>query len=106
MLSPNKPAACSQSSGAPMTRQRPSLRYSTAGTGSGSGNLAAAMSAAILGVACFASADQPAISRMFTKWIGRSSIDSAPSVCSFNSRNKRVSCVQATKSGSPDLAAR
>ena len=35
------------------------------GTGAGSGSAAAAISAAIFGVACLPSADQPAVSRLF-----------------------------------------
>jgi len=82
----------------------------TVGTGSAAGSCAAAISAAILGMACFASRDQPPVSRMFTKWIGLSDTLAAPSVSALRSKNRRCSCVQAISSSSPlaplSLAAR
>ena len=65
-------------------RARPTCS-DTVATGSGSGSCAAASSAAIFGVAAFASFDQPPVSRMLTKRIGRSCTLGAPSVCSFSS---------------------
>ena len=65
------------------------------------GNWAAAISAAIFGVFGARSRDQPAASRMLTKWIGRCSTDAAPSVAELSSRKSRRSCVQATSRSSP-----
>ena len=48
----------------------------------GRGSWAAAISAAIFGVAALASFDQPPVSRMLTKRIGRSCSPGAPAVCS------------------------
>src|SRR3989454_7892351 len=83
-----------------MTRIWPPDLYSTLGTGSGSGSAAAASSAAIFGVACLPSADQPAISRMLTK--RSSALDPAASASSPKSG---ASCVQPTRSDSSPSAA-
>src|SRR3989449_8723621 len=83
-----------------MTRTWPADLYSTLGTGSGSGRAAAASSAAIFGVACLPSADQPAISRMLTK--RSSALDPAASASSPKSG---ASCVQPTRSDSSPSAA-
>src|SRR5438552_2065467 len=83
-----------------MTRIWPPDLYSTFGTGSGSGSAAAASSAAIFGVACLPSADQPAISRMLTK--RSSALDPAASASSPKSG---ASCVQPTRSDSSPSAA-
>ena len=61
-----------------MTRTRPADAYETVGTGAGGASWAAAISAAIFGSALAASFDQPPVSRMLTKRIGRSAADSAP----------------------------
>src|SRR5437773_10537986 len=84
----------------PITRTWPPDLYSTLGTGSGSGSAAAASSAAIFGVACLPSADQPAISRMLTK--RSSALDPAASASSPKSG---ASCVQPTSSDSSPSAA-
>src|SRR5256885_1781466 len=84
----------------PMTRTWPPDLYSTLGTGSGSGSAAAASSAAIFGVACLPSADQPAISRMLTK--RSSALDPAAPASSPKSG---ASCVQPTRSDSSPSAA-
>src|SRR5437773_254293 len=84
----------------PITRTWPPDLYSTLGTGSGSGSAAAASSAAIFGVACLPSADQPAISRMLTK--RSSALDPAASASSPKSG---ASCVQPTRSDSSPSAA-
>src|SRR3989441_7447599 len=98
------PAKCPAHSRAtaegPMTRIWPPDLYSTLGTGSGSGSAAAASSAAIFGVACPPSADQPAISRMLTK--RSSALDPAASASSPKSG---ASCVQPTRSDSSPSAA-
>src|SRR6267378_6305670 len=83
-----------------MTRIWPADLYSTLGTGSGSGSAAAARSAAIFGVACPPSADQPAASRMLTK---RSS--DFESAASASSPKSGASCVQPTSSDSSPSAA-
>src|SRR5438046_5043319 len=83
-----------------MTRIWPPDLYSTFGTGSGSGSAAEASSAAIFGVACLPSADQPAISRMLTK--RSSALDPAASASSPKSG---ASCVQPTRSDSSPSAA-
>src|SRR5438034_11055576 len=70
----------------PMIRTWPPDLYSTLGTGPGSGSAAAASSAAIFGVACLPSADQPAISRMLTK--RSSALDPAASASSPKSRSE------------------
>src|SRR2546425_9872724 len=84
----------------PMVRTWPPDLSSTLGTGSGSGSAAAASSAAIFGVACLPSADQPAISRMLTK--RSSALDPAASASSPKSG---ASCVQPTRSDSSPSAA-
>src|SRR2546426_7152049 len=83
-----------------MTRTWPADLSSTLGPGSGSGSAAAASSAAIFGVACLPSADQPAISRMLTK--RSSALDPAVSASSPKSG---ASCVQPTRSDSSPSAA-
>src|SRR5687768_7248204 len=94
---------CAQSSAAaegPMTSTCPPELYSMLGTGAGSGSAAAAISAAIFGVACLPSADQPAVSRMLTK--RSSAFDCAAAASSPKSA---ASCVQATSnSASPPSA--
>src|SRR4051812_3046924 len=81
----------------PMISSPPADWYSTFGTGSGSGRAAAASSAAIFGVACFASEDQPPASRMFTKL--SAALESAARA---SSEKSGASCVQATRtSASP-----
>jgi hypothetical protein len=73
-----------------MTRTRPADAYDTVGTGAGGASCAAAMSAAIFGSAVAASFDQPPLSRMLTKRIGRSAGDGAPSVALASSRKRRL----------------
>src|SRR6266850_1855440 len=95
-----RPAHSRAATEGPMTRTWPADLYSTLGTGSGSGSAAAASSAAIFGVACPPSADQPAISRMLTK--RSSALDPAASASSPKSG---ASCVQPTRSDSSPSAA-
>ncbi len=94
------PAQCSAACAGPTISNRPSERYDTGATGSGSGNPASANSAAIFGVAARASADHPPVSRMLTKRI----------VCvrppsSATSPKSRASCVHATTTSPPDRSA-
>src|SRR5712691_4205410 len=95
-----RPAHSRAATAGPMTKIWPADLYSTLGTGSGSGSAAAARSAAIFGVACLPSADQPAISRMLTK--RSSALDPAVSASSPKSG---ASCVQPTRSDSSPSAA-
>src|SRR2546430_11015796 len=95
-----RPAHSRATTEGPMTSTWPPDLYSTFGTGSGSGSAAAASSAAIFGVACLPSADQPAISRMLTK--RSSALDPAASASSPKSG---ASCVQPTSSDSSPSAA-
>src|SRR5437588_2597807 len=92
-LAENLFAHCRAAVEGPMTSTWPPDLYSTLGTGSGSGSAAAASSAAIFGVACPPSADQPAASRMLTK--RSSALDPAASASSPKSG---ASCVQPTSS--------
>src|SRR5712664_2055442 len=94
-----RPAHSRAATEGPMTSTWPPDLYSTLGTGSGSGSAAAASSAAIFGVACLPSADQPAISRMLTK--RSSALDPAASASSPKSG---ASCVQPTRSDSSPSA--
>src|ERR1051325_2710620 len=82
----------------PMIRTCPPERYSTLGTGSGSGSAAMASNAAILGVAAPPSADQPACSRRFTNLI----LALEPSASSLNSGASWVHAT--TTSGSPSAS--
>src|SRR3954471_419051 len=80
-----------------MTSTCPADLYYTLRTGSGSGNAAAAMRAAIFGVACLPSADHAAASRRFTN--RNSDLEPALSASSLKSG---ASCVQPTSnSASP-----
>ncbi len=99
-------AARAARSAAPMTSTRPVDAYETVGTGSGGGSCAAAISAAIFGSAAPESFDQPPVSRMLTKRIGRSLTGGAPSVACASSTKSRLSCVQATSRSSFERAAR
>jgi hypothetical protein len=91
-------AARSAASRAPMISTRPALLKLTVGTGSGSLSRAAASRAATLGVAFAASRLHPPVSRMLTNLM----TETALSVCSASSENRRFSWVQATSTSSPD----
>jgi hypothetical protein len=104
--SPSRLAARRARGALPMTRTRPADAYETEGTGSGGGSCAAAISAAIFGSAAPRSLDQPPVSRMLTKRIGRSLVAGAPSVASASSTKRRLSCVHATSRSSDERAAR
>src|SRR3954466_3292765 len=86
-------AQSSAASAGPMMRSSPSDLKSTAGIGSGSGSVAMATSAAILGIACVPRAPQPACSRTLTNFTGF--FDSA------SSPKSAASCVHATITSSP-----
>ena len=94
-------ATCSAWSSGPTISKRPLLLYVTVATGSGSGRCAAASSAAILGLALEASRLQPPVSRILTNLM----TETAPTVCSASSANKRFSWVQAITTSSPDWMA-